>query len=102
MTTPIVHINGSSSTDLIEQYCEAAAAVHSAMEALQSKAAPHPRDYYLRGMHVFDAALREHNLRVEALQNVYNELSKLAEAVDSQALRHHHNQPIELHESSVN
>ena len=75
MTTPTIHINGTSPERLAEQYSEARVAVLRAIEALHA-ASPHGRDYYVVPG-AYQRAAAEHAARVTALEAVARELSAL-------------------------
>jgi hypothetical protein len=84
MTTPTVHLNGTSRESLLEGYCDAGRAVNDAIKALQD-AAPNDRDYYIqKDKDAFRNAVAEHMDRIERLINVRVELEVLAEAVADQ------------------
>ena len=84
MTTPTIHLNGSSGADLRDQYAEAMSAVRGAVDAVAA-AGPNARDYYPQGEHAFAAARAEHVARLEALRNVHHELELLAVHCDAHA-----------------
>ena len=52
--------------------------------AALAQASPNGRDYYVQGPDATSAAIRQHNLRMNALRNVMQELQEIAEAVDEQ------------------
>jgi hypothetical protein len=62
---PIVHLNGTSKRELIDQACEAGRALRAAYDAC-SNAAPNARDYYLREGS-FGLAQAAHVARMNAL-----------------------------------
>lgn len=77
MTTPTIHLNGTSGADLLEGYRTAMEAVASAQHALQS-VYPNARDYYPQGPEAIQTAILEHKARWDKLQAVYLELHELA------------------------
>ena len=80
MIVPTVHSNGTAGAELLDQLCDAGAAVQAAMEA-HAKAAPNGRDYYPQGPQALPAAIEAWATRQAALDLVYRELATLAEAV---------------------
>jgi hypothetical protein len=68
---------------LLEQYCNAARALHAALAALQD-ASPNARDYYVQAGDAFSAASREHAERVRKIRGMLSEVAQLVEAVDDQ------------------
>ena len=88
LTTPTVHLNGTSVTDLLDGYRAAVEALDAALHALQVTA-PHGRDYYVQpstkdGRPALVAAQDEHLARVARLEDVRDELLALWVAVDAQ------------------
>lgn len=81
MQKPLVHLNGSSKSDLAEGYHRAGTAIQAALEALQA-ASPNARDYYPQGPDAFSAARREHDARCESLRAAYRDMIELYEHVD--------------------
>jgi hypothetical protein len=82
MMLPTIHMNGTSSNELLESYCDAISAMHAALEAL-ARVAPNGRDYYPQGPDACALADSEHGDRKHALIKVMNELQVLAEHVSS-------------------
>lgn len=76
MLKPTIHLNGTSREALLEGYAHAGSAVSRAIEALQDST-PNARDYYPQGEHAFAEAVQEHRARIQALREVYNQLSDL-------------------------
>lgn len=70
--TPIVHLNGSSKTMLIEELSGAFDAVRDALYAM-GKAAPNPRDYYPEPGRM-EKALEQHSRRMKTLSDLMDEL----------------------------
>lgn len=81
MQKPLVHLNGSSKSDLSDGYHRAMRATHDALEALQA-ASPNARDYYPQGPDAYSIARREHDARCEALRGVIRDMTELYEHVD--------------------
>lgn len=82
MTFPVVHINGTSKSELIELYENAYNAVQDAYKVLM-RSAPNGRDYYpVPGS--MDSAIREHNERLGKLDAVMSELEDIIGYLDRQ------------------
>lgn len=77
MQLPMVHMNGSSRSDLVAQYTAAYEAVQEALRALH-KIETHGRDYYRISEDAGTTARREHAARVAAVQAVLHDLETLA------------------------
>ena len=77
---PMVHLNGTGRESLVEQYCDAGAAISKAIRALEA-AYPNGRDYYTLGSEALKRATGEHNERIAALVRVREEMEALAEYV---------------------
>lgn len=69
---PIVHLNGTSKGALVDQRCDAYAAIGEAIQALK-KAAPNGRDYYFEPG-LMDKALVQHLRRLQVLTDLQDEL----------------------------
>ena len=81
MTTfPTVHLNGTSREALLEGYIDALNAVSHAIEVLQ-KNGPNARDYYVAGPAHWEAAMAEHEARLQKLEAVLAELREIGEHV---------------------
>lgn len=76
MTKPTIHMNGSGKQHLTEQYTNVTNALNAALNAL-SEAYPHGRDYYVQGPEAIDAAVREHDARIEAVRTVYKDMLQM-------------------------
>ena len=86
MTTlaiPTVHLNGTSKSDLLDQFCEAINSLHEAGWAL-AKAAPNGRDYYVQPGNSIAVAIDQHDARMNKLREVVSELEEIAMAVSDQ------------------
>lgn len=77
MTTPTIHMNGTSASALCESYTEAMRAVSAAIEAA-GNASPNARDYYPQGDEANRTARAEHTARIEKLEAVRVEFEALA------------------------
>jgi hypothetical protein len=75
---PMVHRNGTARSDLVEQFCNAASAIHKAMRVVEH-AAPNARDYYPLGDMAFKRASAEYQDRLARLRSVADELEALSE-----------------------
>jgi hypothetical protein len=76
LTTPTIHLNGSSAFNLAEEYRAAYSAVGDAIRAVQSTA-PNGRDYYVQGPDALGKANAEHLARLQRLSDVQKELEDL-------------------------
>jgi hypothetical protein len=77
---PRVHLNGTSSIELLDCLMYAAEAVDAAYCKLK-QCAPNGRDYYLDGPDAMREAQEQHEDRLRRLNSVYQELQALQEAV---------------------
>jgi hypothetical protein len=80
MRTPVVHLNGTSREELLDQVVKAGQALRQAINALHD-AEPNARDYYPKGNGYWEGARQEHQDRVNRLQGVLSELMDLSEAI---------------------
>jgi len=76
---PVVHRNGTSRAELLEQACDAGAAISRALNALY-EAGPNQRDYYVKPGH-WEKALAQHERRIETLKALLTELQAQAEGI---------------------
>ena len=81
-TFPLIHLNGTSRNELIDQACKAGQAVRLAYDAC-SNAAPNARDYYLREGS-FGLAQAAHVARMSALDGLMDFYQKLAVHCDGE------------------
>ena len=77
MIKPTIHLNGTSASDLVEQYRAAHEAVEAAIKAL-GNATPNGRDYYPQGNSAIGIALDAHRVRIAAMEIVSQEMLELA------------------------
>jgi hypothetical protein len=84
ITTPIVHMNGTSRDALVEMRCEVYHKLNDAYDALKQMA-PHGRDYYIKenGNTALVCAQRLHMKRLKVIHDLQEEIS--AEAIEIQA-----------------
>jgi hypothetical protein len=80
MMIPTLHLNGTSRDELMTQVCDAARALQAAMEAL-AQMAPNGRDYYVQSPDACAQAGREHRERIAKVKEVYDEVTRLGEAI---------------------
>lgn len=84
MQLPVININGTSPSDLLEQHMLVKRHLAHAIEALQ-QACPHGRDYqtisHLDGGMAFQRAMDEHSNRLLRLRQVMVEIDTIAEHV---------------------
>lgn len=81
MEQPVIHLNGTSKDALIEGYCEMIYALNDALSALHRNG-PNGRDYYPNGETSLTKALTEHQRRIDAVTQVWKELTEIAENID--------------------
>ena len=80
MIYPIIHRNGTTKEDLVEQWNEAHWVLTQAVLKLQ-EAAPNARDYYPQGPEAIHTALAEHTARLQKLRSVLTDIEALREHV---------------------
>lgn len=78
VTVPVVHLNGTSVTDLLAQYRAAATALQVAIDAVIA-AAPHARDYYPVG--TWPQAQEEFDRRLGQLRAIRTDVEMIVHAV---------------------
>jgi len=83
ITIPMVHLNGTSKKELLEQLENAYRAVVDAGRVL-ARATPHDRDYYVIGDDVGAKARDEHYARMRKLADIERDLEKIAIGIDQQ------------------
>ena len=81
ITLPIVHLNGTGKTMLLEQRTVARQAIQDAYRALKDMA-PNGRDYYPAGPAAMEAAIAQHRRRMLVLDGLRAELEYEIEAID--------------------
>lgn len=81
LTTPTIHLNGTSADDLFKQYADAAGALRAALKALP---VPHARDYYVQGPDAYARARSEHDARVAMLRALEADLHTILEDIADQ------------------
>lgn len=81
MQLPTIHLNGTGKSALIEDLCNASAALDDAYQALK-RTAPNGRDYYPQGPDALAQAEREHMARLRALDAIKAEVDALTIAID--------------------
>ena len=83
MTTPTIHLNGTSAKALQDGYEKANVALGEAMAAVV-ETAPNARDYYVQGPDAYRTAQAEHDARMAALITICTDMAALASAVYDQ------------------
>jgi len=83
MTVPLVHRNGTSKEELLDQITKACYALKQALEAV-TDAQPNQRDYYPLPPDAWTTAQRDHLTRLQRLQDIRQEYFNLAIAIDTQ------------------
>lgn len=81
LIVPQVHMNGTSQRELLRQFMDAHTALEEALDALR-KTAPNGRDYYVTGN--FSEAQLAHIRRMTKIEEVSDEVEKIAEAIANQ------------------
>lgn len=76
LQAPAIHLNGTSTSELLAQYRAAVAGVNAAVDALCA-ARPHARDYYMTEG-AYERARDEHEARLDLLVKVRNDMHTLA------------------------
>jgi alkylhydroperoxidase/carboxymuconolactone decarboxylase family protein YurZ len=77
---PRVHLNGDTKATLQSDLADAAKAIRQAQEALR-KTLPNARSYYVIGPDAFSRARNEYMERSEKLQDIYDELAAIFNAI---------------------
>ena len=80
MQLPTIHINGTSTSELLDGYMDAMDALLTAINALEQRP-PNARDYYISEGADFHEAFAEHKNRVATIVAVRREINQLAEHV---------------------
>ena len=84
---PLVHLNGTSATELEEQMRACRDTLLAALNALY-QAAPNARDYYPLGDRAFAEAQSRHQCRIMSVVSVFNGCNEiLAEIVEQKESR---------------
>lgn len=80
MQLPRINLNGTGSSELLEQYLNAKRAIQLAVEAL-GEAWPHGRDYQTLPPGAHQVAMNEHADRMNRLRAVMAEVETIAESL---------------------
>lgn len=80
---PVVNLNGSSASMLLEDYGNFGKAIRNAI-SLAYECTPHPRDYQLCPVGAFEAAYNEHRDRIRRLSTVLDEIESICETIIDQ------------------
>lgn len=80
---PTVHMNGTSRHALLDDIEEATNSLLIAQNALRAMS-PNGRDYYPQGPDAIQTAMDEHQVRIDRVRAVREELNTIAEAIQSQ------------------
>jgi hypothetical protein len=73
LVAPVVNLNGSSATSLIEDTRKAYNAAQALLTAL-SDMNPHGRDYQTAPAGTYERARQQHSLRIDAVNEIIEEL----------------------------
>ncbi len=82
-TAPIVNLNGTSATMLLEQNLTALRGLQSALSLL-CEAAPNGRDFQTAPMGTFARAQSEHITRIARIESVMSEIETIAMNISDQ------------------
>ena len=77
---PVLHLNGTSKNELVNQYENAIIALKEALQVVL-KSAPNGRDYYPLGPNAYEVAREQHYARITKINQVIEELSSIAEKI---------------------
>jgi hypothetical protein len=80
---PMVHSNGTSKEELMQQLLDAHHALTEALGAM-GRASPHGRDYYVMGNETLTKAGDDHRARIAKLVEVIEEIEEIAQGVIAQ------------------
>jgi hypothetical protein len=83
LSIPTIHLNGTSSDALIDQWTTAGQALLGAIAALTA-AWPNARDYYVQGPTAADEAKREHEARIKVLRDMRDDVTRIVEGIEEQ------------------
>lgn len=83
MRAPSIHLNGTSGEQLCEAWAVAAEKLREAWHSVRA-AAPNERDYYPQGDDAWREAMREYNVLLYKLGDVYTEVSEMYHAIEEQ------------------
>jgi hypothetical protein len=75
---PLVHMNGTSADELIEQQCDIARALRDALEVMAANG-PNARDYYPLEAGAWERAREQHTARLSAINAVLADVERMAE-----------------------
>jgi hypothetical protein len=81
ITTPTVHMNGTSRDALQEQFENAYKAAGKFLDVIK-EACPNARDYYVQGDGAFTKARDEHYARLKKVQEIREEYLALFQATE--------------------
>lgn len=79
---PLVHMNGTSAEELLEQHCDIAGALRNALAVMVARG-PNARDYYPLGDSAYTVARSQHYDRCGKVSSVLAEVDRLAEYLAS-------------------
>lgn len=81
MQMPMIHLNGSDRDTLAQQYIDAVYAMNDAIATVR-QIDVNGRDYYPISDDASSIARKEHQARINALENIWRELTAIAVHVD--------------------
>jgi len=80
---PHVNLNGSSKSDLLEQYQKAYLAASKSVDMLRL-CAPHGRDYQGLPVEAYETARTQHKMRMESAHKIANDILDIVEQITVQ------------------
>jgi len=83
VTVPIVHLNGTSKQELLDQRFLVLDSIHSLGDTL-ARAAPNGRDFYPDGPEYVEAANKQHDRRMGILKSLIEEFHEEIELIQQQ------------------
>jgi hypothetical protein len=83
ITIPVVHMNGTSRAELLDQARKAHEAAENLRAALRAMT-PHGRDYYPKGNQLINTALDQHHNRLIRVEAIQEEIEKIWEGIFKQ------------------
>lgn len=82
---PVVHLNGTSRKELVQQRLDVAHALDAAFQALMQMT-PHQRDYYVAAPDLWEQAIAQHARRVAILYALSAEIAGEAHTLYQEGL----------------
>lgn len=86
LAVPSVHLNGTSQGELMEHHLDVLSALRHS-EKRMALNCPNGRDFYVQKTGAFEAAMHQHQERVERLRSIIAEVEAIAEAISDQGVK---------------